>query len=149
MGNTVVDTHERNIQRWLHHVACRVATPPILTGRLVTLPIRGIGYRTSTQRGVTNGHGEFRYLPGERVTFFIGNADFPVASAGPAVTPYDMGTTRNEPINVARLLHSVRTESIGTLSIPAFVTQWASSPIDFAVAPCVFAQQPAVAKMMG
>lgn len=139
---------ERNIQRWLHRHTHEKTTPPTLTGLLIAVPFRGIGYRTATQSGTTNSKGEFRYLPGEKVTFFIADIDLPAANAGRTVTPYDMGTTHNEPINVIRLLYSVCRECDGTLSVPAGVIRFASSTIDFTVEPCSFAQQSAVKKMI-
>lgn len=147
--NNRMGIDERNIQRCLHHHAHEHTTAPALTGLLIAVPFSGIGYRTATQRGSTNSKGEFRYLLGERVTFFIGDTDFPAANAGRTVTPYDMGTTHNEPINVIRLLYSVCMECNGTLSIPAGVMRYAGSPIDFTVEPLSFAQQSAVKKMIG
>lgn len=35
-------------------------------------PIRGLGYRTPTQAGVTDARGEFHYLKGEAITFHVG-----------------------------------------------------------------------------
>jgi len=46
-----------------------------LTGTFVDSPVINIGYRTATQNGNTNSRGEFRYLAGERVTFFIGDLE--------------------------------------------------------------------------
>jgi len=64
------------------------------------------------------------------------------------VTPYDMGTTFNEPINVVRFLYSVCEEDNGILSIPSAVTQLASGPLDFTVAPAAFANQPVMARLL-
>ncbi len=121
---------------------------PTLRGRLVATPLSGLGYRTATQRGVTNHNGEFRYQQGERVTFFIGDVHLPTASTGPAVTPYDMGSSPHEAINAARLLQSLAREHNGTLTIPASVARWATGAINFKVDPIAFAQQPAVANMV-
>lgn len=122
--------------------------PAILKGRLVAPPVSGLDYRTATQRGITNGNGEFRYQQGERVTFFIGDVHLPTASAGRAVTLYDMGISLHEAINAARLLQSLAKEHNGTLTIPASVARWAKGAINFNVDPIAFAQQPVVASMV-
>lgn len=43
------------------------------TGQLGSLPVAGLGYQSETGSGTTNARGEFRYLPGEAVTFHIGD----------------------------------------------------------------------------
>ena len=68
-------------------------TPKI--GVLVDAFVAGIGYRTATQTGVTNAKGEFNYLPGEMVTFFIGGLEFPPVLAKGVVTPLDMAQSLN------------------------------------------------------
>ena len=42
---------------------------------------------------VTNSRGEFKYHPGETVTFFIGDLEFPSVLADERVTPLDMADT--------------------------------------------------------
>jgi hypothetical protein len=145
LGDKVVSIHDWTCQQWVQ--GSDSETPPAQIGRLIPL-IRGIGFYTATQRGITSRRGEFAYLPGERVTFHIGAAELPPASAGPAVTPYDMGTTEQEPINVVRLLYSVCKESNGTCSIPAALMQSLTGPIDFAVEPDVFSHQPGVVMLV-
>ena len=66
---------------------------PASTGVFIDSPVINIGYRTETQNGVTNSRGEFRYHPGETVTFFIGPLEFPSVLAGAKVTPLDMAET--------------------------------------------------------
>ena len=62
--------------------------PQIISGVLLDSPVINIGYRTETQEGVTNARGEFNYVAGETVTFFIGDLVFPPvpASADDQVT---------------------------------------------------------------
>ena len=86
------------------------SNPPSI-GTFVDSPVINIGYRTETQNGVTNSRGEFNYFPGETVTFFIGDLEFPSIPAEQVVTPLDMAGTDDisHPIviNISRLLQSL------------------------------------------
>ena len=55
---------------------------PLLTGVFLDAAVMNIGYRTASQQGFTNANGEFNYRPGEMITFFIGNLEFPPVMAG-------------------------------------------------------------------
>ena len=83
----------------------------IQTGVLFDAPVAGVNYRTATQSGVTDSQGRYAYLPGEKVTFSIGDIVFPVTDAGPLVTPLDMigatDLTNASVINIVRLLQSL------------------------------------------
>lgn len=84
---------------------------PTSTGVFIDSPVINIGYRTETQNGVTNSRGEFKYHPGETVTFFIGLLEFPSVLAGAKVTPLDMAETDDVfhpmAVNIARLLQTL------------------------------------------
>lgn len=57
---------------------------PVLTqiqGILLDSPVINIGYRAATQEGTTNAQGEFNFVEGETVTFFIGDLEFPDVEA--------------------------------------------------------------------
>jgi hypothetical protein len=86
------------------------SNPPSI-GVFVDSPVINIGYRTETENGVTNARGEFKYHPGETITFFIGDLEFPSVLAGERVTPLDMAETDDitHPmvINIARLLQTM------------------------------------------
>ena len=86
-------------------------TPSTLTGVFIDSPVINIGYRTATQNGDTNSRGEFKYLAGETVTFFIGDLEFPPVLAAEVVTPLDMADTddvaHHMVINIIRLLQSL------------------------------------------
>ena len=88
--------------------------PAIKTGVFVDSPVEGINYTTATQSGVTNAQGEFLYIEGETVTFSIGDADFPNATAAPTVSPFDLAGTTDVTdttvINMARLLQTLDTD---------------------------------------
>ena len=81
------------------------------TGVFLDSPVSGVNYQTATQSGVTNASGEYAYLPGETVTFSIGDVVFPATDAGPVVTPIDMvgvtNLTNTSVINIVRLLQSL------------------------------------------
>lgn len=143
MGNRMLDRHQRHLQR-----DCDSAAPALQYGRLIPTPIHGISYRTATQRGLTDRHGTFIYLPGESITLFIGAVDLPTALCSGQVTPYDMGDSPGVAINVVRLLCAICSDYNGTLSLPAHVVQLATSPIDFHVKPALFAHQAAVANLL-
>ena len=83
----------------------------LLTGRFVDAEVDGMQYFTATQSGVTDADGSYNYLPGESVTFFLGDIVLPAADAGPVVTPLDVFSTDSiaDPrvINLTRLLQSL------------------------------------------
>lgn len=147
MEDTAVCFNDR-ISRYTTHAPGHSTSAMVMTGRLITPMAGGLGYRTATQCSVTNSVGEFRYLTGERVTFFLGKIPLPMAKAGSTVTPYDMGATPNEAINVSRLLHTLARRGGASLQFPAKVTHWTSGAVDFAADPISFAQQPVVAGIM-
>jgi len=86
-------------------------SPSTLTGVFIDSPVINIGYRTATQNGDTNSRGEFKYLAGETVTFFIGALEFPPVLGAEVVTPLDMADTDDVAhhivINIIRLLQSL------------------------------------------
>ena len=84
-----------------------VSEPSTSTGQFIDSPVANIGYRTeSIPDGVTNANGQFKYLEGETVTFFIGDLEFPPAPATEKVTPLDLAgsTDTSDPtvINIIR-----------------------------------------------
>jgi hypothetical protein len=85
--------------------------PTTLTGVFADSVIEGIGYRTDTQEGVTNENGEFEYVEGETVTFFLGDVELPPVAGGEIVTPLEVFDTEDitdrRVINLARLLQSL------------------------------------------
>jgi hypothetical protein len=86
-------------------------TPTVLTGSFIDSAVANIGYRTATRSGTTNGAGEFQYLEGETVVFFIGDLELPPAEAKVIVTPLEIAQTddinNHIVINLARLLQSL------------------------------------------
>jgi len=60
------------------------------TGVFLDSPVANIGYRTEFLEGVTNDAGEYEYIEGEEVTFFIGDLEFPPVVASGVITPLDI-----------------------------------------------------------
>jgi hypothetical protein len=81
------------------------------TGVFLDSPVVNIGYRTETLSGVTNSLGEYNYIPGESVTFFIGDLVFPSTKASGVVTPLDLAdsqdTSNTTVVNIIRLLQTL------------------------------------------
>ena len=84
------------------------------TGIFLDSPVINIGYRTETLEGVTNENGEYEYEPGETVTFFIGDLEFPPVVASGVVTPLDIAgttdTSDSKVLNMVRLLQTLDTD---------------------------------------
>ncbi len=133
----------------------QAATPdPVPSvGVLVDAFVAGIGYRTESRTGVTNERGEFDYLPGETVTFFIGDLVFPSAPAKGIVTPLDMAQTLNPAapvvLNIARLLQSLDTDGNPNngITISPIASQ-SAAPVDFNLSIAQFAALPAVTNLV-
>ena len=54
----------------------------VLTGRFIDSPVKGLMYQTPTRSGLTNALGEFAYLEGESVTFYLGGTQLGIALGG-------------------------------------------------------------------
>ena len=85
--------------------------PNAQTGIFVDSPVANIGYRTETLNGVTNSLGEYEYIEGETVTFFIGDLELPPVAATGTVTPLDLAgsndTSDPTAVNIIRLLQTL------------------------------------------
>lgn len=87
--------------------------PAPYQGQFVDSPVEGLGYRTATREGVTDGNGYFGYdVPNEPVTFFIGNQDIGVYNTNKSLHVYDMKMTQddkfaNKQYKVAQLLQTL------------------------------------------
>ncbi|MDR7088867.1 pectinesterase family protein [Cellvibrio fibrivorans] len=131
----------------------QATAPTPVVGVLVDAFVAGIGYRTATQSGVTNAQGEFNYLPGETVTFFIGALEFPPVPAKAIVTPLDMARSLNPSspvvLNIARLLQSLDTDgnpANGISISPAAAL--VATQVDFNLGLSQFAASPAVSNLI-
>jgi len=87
------------------------------TGVFIDSAVAGLHYvskstsGTTTHSGTTNASGEYRYEPGDTVTFSIGDIAFPPVTAKSKVTPLDIASTDDvhdiTVVNIARLLQTL------------------------------------------
>ncbi|MGM0563813.1 MAG: hypothetical protein ACQES2_05730 [Pseudomonadota bacterium] len=81
------------------------------TGVFLDSAVGNIGYRTETFDGFTNALGEYEYLDGESIIFYIGSLELPSATAASIVTPLDLAGTQDTSndvvVNVSRLLQTL------------------------------------------
>ncbi len=64
------------------------ATP--FVGVLVDSPVEGAEFSTATQSGITTVDGEFKYYPGELVTFSVGGISLGTVPGAPIITPVEL-----------------------------------------------------------
>ncbi len=88
-----------------------VTTTATKTGVFIDSPVINIGYKTETLSGVTGPNGEYDYILGETVTFFIGDLELPPTLAIGTVTPLDLAVTQDTSnstvVNIIRLLQTL------------------------------------------
>ena len=85
-------------------------TPQTKTGVFLDSPVIGMNYFTETiSDGVTTEDGEFTYLEGEMVTFYLGALTFEAVKAAAQVTPADIGggLATTTTVNILQLLQSL------------------------------------------
>lgn len=86
-------------------------------GHFVDANVSGLKYQTITQEGITGAEGQFWWLPGERVDFWVGNLWLGNALADRSVTPVDLfpgsDIEDDRVLNVARLLQSLDDSNLG------------------------------------
>ena len=90
-------------------------TPAASVGVFLDSAVAGLHYETETQTGVSNSAGEFNYVPGEIITFSIGDVVIGSALAAPVMTPLSLvpgaiDETHPVVINIVRLLLTLDTD---------------------------------------
>ena len=116
----------------------------VSTGVFIDSPVVNIGYRTETRSGVTNAQGEYKFMPGETVTFFIGDLEFPPVPASGVVTPLELAGTSNvsDPavVNMIRLLQTLDKDGDpDTVGIEITdIAKVVATPVDFSQPVAVF-----------
>lgn len=125
------------------------STPAPEMGVFIDSAVIGIGYRTETLSGVTDEDGQYEYVEGETVTFFIGDLEFAPVDATGVVTPLDIAQTDDledaAVINMARLLQTL--DADGNPDNGITITQTAidtAEPVDFTLSVADFAASDAV-----
>ncbi|MBX2882441.1 MAG: DM13 domain-containing protein [Granulosicoccus sp.] len=85
--------------------------PDLLSGVFLDSAVQGLSYTTPTQSGLTSATGAFNYMPGESVTFSLGDLVLPSTVAKPVLTPIDIFADAPEAdtsvVNLARLLQTL------------------------------------------
>lgn len=80
-------------------------------GQFLDAPVANVEYQTATHSGVTDDNGYFEYLPGETVTFRIGNITLGTTLASSTVTPLNIANTSDSSdshvTNLIRFLQSL------------------------------------------
>jgi len=84
----------------------------LMSGTFVDSPVEGLEYETETQTGVTDTDGTFMYMPGETVTFYVGDIMLGGAMAQSVMTPVDLvdgavDETNPAVTNMARFLQTM------------------------------------------
>ncbi|MBF0178336.1 MAG: hypothetical protein HQL63_16055, partial [Magnetococcales bacterium] len=104
------------------------STVLVQTGTFVDDPVDGVTYTTATQSGVTGNGGQFKYAPGELVTFSVGGIQLgQPATAKTTVTPVDLvpgatSATNATVKNIASFLQSLNSApGSGKIVIPTGV----------------------------
>ena len=64
--------------------------PVVLQGVLMDSPVSGIRYETPSRQGVTTVDGEFDYLEGETVSFFLGALELGSTTGSEVITLFDL-----------------------------------------------------------
>jgi len=115
-----------------------VAQPTVFTGTFVDSAVENINYKTSSSTGVTLNDGNFNYQSGEKITFSIGDINFPEVTANTYITPLDFFQTQDinqvSVVNTLRLLQSLDLDGDATngINIPAAAHELAKNlVVDF------------------
>jgi hypothetical protein len=81
----------------------------VAQGQFLDSAVSGLWYETATQSGFTNEFGQFSYIPGESVTFYLGTTWLGEANAQDEVTPLDLMTADDHPDKLQNLLRVLQT----------------------------------------
>lgn len=73
--------------------------PALVKGRFLDSPVEGLIYRTATQEGTTPSSGEFQFMEGEKVSFFVGEIKIGEAIGQEILSPIDIAATPDATIN--------------------------------------------------
>jgi hypothetical protein len=103
-------------------------------GVLLDSPVASIGYKTDSSEGLTDDKGQFPYLPGESVIFFIGDLTFPAVTATGVVTPENIAagdnTTQTNILQILQTLDEDANPDNGISIIEGAVTAFTDSILD-------------------
>ena len=84
-------------------------TPTVEQGVFLDSAVEGLWYQTATQSGFTNEFGSFSYVPGESISFYLGNTFLGEVIAQAELTPLDLMTAIDDPDKLQNLLRVLQT----------------------------------------
>jgi hypothetical protein len=121
-------------------------TPPptgSATGVLTDAPVQGVAFTTSTGvTGTTDALGQYRYNPGDTVSFTLGTLTLGAVPATALVTPIELaGGSENRLQNLLVMLQSLDADGVAVngITIPAAAAAAVTAGIDLAGPPADFA----------
>jgi hypothetical protein len=65
-------------------------SPTVMTGQFIDSAVSGLRFQTATQSGYTNAAGNFKFIAGETVSFYIGDILLGSVTAKTQLTPIDL-----------------------------------------------------------
>ncbi len=112
------------------------------TGVLTDAAVQGVAFTTSSGvTGTTDARGQYRYNPGDTVSFTLGALTLGTVPAAALVTPIELaGGSANKLQNLLVLMQSLDTDGVAAngINIPAAAAAAVTAGIDLASAPAVF-----------
>lgn len=124
------------------------------SGIFLDSKVANINYKTESQAGSTNIHGEFKYYAGESITFSIGDLELPKVKASGVITPMTLAGSASiynqTATNIAILLQSLDEDGVlsGGITIPDSANLSAPSAINFSQATNEFINNNSVINMV-
>lgn len=84
----------------------------LTTGQFIDSPVAGLAFNTATQSGITDILGAYQYLPGETVSYSLGDILLGQTTAAPIITPVALvpdaiDESNLTVINIARFIQSL------------------------------------------
>ncbi|MBT9488116.1 MAG: hypothetical protein IV093_11460 [Rubrivivax sp.] len=120
-------------------------TPPVgsATGVLTDAAVQGVAFSTSSGvTGTTDALGQYRYNPGDTVSFALGALTLGAVPATAVVTPIELAGGSNDKLqNLLVLLQSLDADGVADngINIPAAAAAAVTTGVDLASAPATFA----------
>lgn len=120
-------------------------TPPVgsATGVLTDAAVQGVAFTTSSGvTGTTDTLGQYRYNPGDTVSFALGALTLGAVPATAVVTPIELAGGSNDKLqNLLVLLQSLDADGVADngINIPAAAAAAVTTGVDLASAPATFA----------
>lgn len=102
-------------------------TPTVRTGSFIDAPVKGLTYRTTTQSGVTDTQGIFKYISGEMVEFYLGNVKLGEALGASELYPSSIASQASYEIKIAQLLQSLDIDNDLSNGIDVGTQTWTTS----------------------